>query len=193
MGRARASLPERIYRSDPECHPFDQNEPEFPAHHRQRLERGGHRQDGLAAVPRVLSILRVPGDGWIASFISVPPMWRASSANIASYALLLAMMAQECDLTPGIFVHTFGGRAYLFEPCGWIKRTTQKNSPNHSHRGYGSSESRFSEIRCEDIQLVGYEHDAFITFLSPYDAFLALSLPWTENRGLAGKGNSPGI
>ncbi len=28
--------------------------------------------------------------------------------NIASYALLLTMVAQECDLTPGIFVHTLG-------------------------------------------------------------------------------------
>src|SRR3989344_6804490 len=28
--------------------------------------------------------------------------------NIASYALLMTMMAQECNLTPGIFVHTLG-------------------------------------------------------------------------------------
>src|SRR5690606_26288047 len=28
--------------------------------------------------------------------------------NIASYALLTTMMAQECGLTPGYFVHTFG-------------------------------------------------------------------------------------
>ena len=28
--------------------------------------------------------------------------------NIASYALLMSMVAQECNLTPGIFVHTWG-------------------------------------------------------------------------------------
>lgn len=34
--------------------------------------------------------------------------------NIASYALLTMMMAQVCDLKPGVFVHTFGD-AHLYQ------------------------------------------------------------------------------
>ena len=34
--------------------------------------------------------------------------------NIASYALLTMMMAQVCDLEPGVFVHTFGD-AHLYQ------------------------------------------------------------------------------
>src|SRR3989344_509856 len=47
--------------------------------------------------------------------------------NIASYALLLAMMARECNLVPGVFVHTLGdAHIYLNHVAGLkeqLKRT----------------------------------------------------------------------
>ena len=82
--------------------------------------------------------------------------------NIASYALLLAMMAQECDLTPGIFVHTLGdAHIYLNHADGLKEQLKRIPKPLPRLR---IIRKPFSEIRCEDIQLVGYEHDAFIKF-----------------------------
>ena len=44
--------------------------------------------------------------------------------NIASYSLLLMMLAQVCGYRAHEFIHTFRGRAYLFEPRFWGEETT---------------------------------------------------------------------
>lgn len=82
--------------------------------------------------------------------------------NIASYALLLAMMAQECDLVPGVFVHTLGDtHIYLNHVDGLREQLKRTPKPLPQLR---IIRKPFSEIRFEDIQLIGYEHDAFIKF-----------------------------
>jgi len=82
--------------------------------------------------------------------------------NIASYALLLAMMAQECNLTPGVFVHTLGDtHIYLNHVDGLKEQLKRIPKPLPQLRVVRKP---FSEIRFEDIQLIGYEHDAFIKF-----------------------------
>ncbi len=82
--------------------------------------------------------------------------------NIASYALLLAMMAQECNLTPGIFVHTLGdAHIYLNHVQGLqeqLKRTP-KLLPQ-----IRIAKKPVLDIQFDDIELLNYEHDAFIKF-----------------------------
>lgn len=82
--------------------------------------------------------------------------------NVASYALLLSMVAQECNLTPGIFVHTFGDvHVYLnhIEGLQLQLQRTPKPLPQLKIAKKKVFDSTF-----EDIELVGYLHDPFIKF-----------------------------
>ena len=82
--------------------------------------------------------------------------------NIASYALLLSMIAQECNLIPGIFVHTLGdAHIYLNHTDGLniqIKRVP-KSLPKLK-----ITKKNFFDLTFEDIALIDYQHDAFIKF-----------------------------
>ncbi len=82
--------------------------------------------------------------------------------NIASYALLMTMIAQECKLQPGIFVHTLGdAHIYLNHVDGVRTQLTRapKNFPQLK-----IADKNVFDIRFEDIQLLNYQHDAFIKF-----------------------------
>ena len=82
--------------------------------------------------------------------------------NIASYALLLMMVAQECGLVPGIFVHTLGdAHIYLNHIDGLqlqLKRTPKPLPKVKIARRH------IFDLTFEDIELIGYQHDAFIKF-----------------------------
>jgi thymidylate synthase len=82
--------------------------------------------------------------------------------NIASYALLLMMVAQECDLTPGVFVHTLGD-AHLYENHldGVREQLSREPLPLPQVR---IAKKPLDQIEFEDIELVGYEHHPFIRF-----------------------------
>ncbi len=82
--------------------------------------------------------------------------------NISSYALLLSMMAAECGLTPGFFVHTLGDahiyknhidglRGQLERPCLPLPKLRLTCRP-------------IFEMTFDDIQLVDYQHHPFIKF-----------------------------
>jgi thymidylate synthase len=82
--------------------------------------------------------------------------------NIASYALLNMMIAQECGLTPGIFTHTFGDahiysdhldgiNAQLKREPGPLPRVTIANKP-------------IFDLKFEDFELHDYVHQGFIKF-----------------------------
>ena len=82
--------------------------------------------------------------------------------NIASYALLLAMMARECNLVPGIFVHTLGdAHIYLNHVDGLKEQLTRipKSLPQ-----LNIAKKPFFKISFEDMELTRYQHDAFIKF-----------------------------
>lgn len=82
--------------------------------------------------------------------------------NIASYALLLMMVARECGLEPGIFVHTMGdAHIYLNHVEGLKEQLTRTPKPLAQVK---IARQPVFEIQFEDIELVGYEHDAFIKF-----------------------------
>lgn len=82
--------------------------------------------------------------------------------NIASYALLLTMVAQECGLQPGVFVHTLGdAHIYLNHVKGLEEQLTRK--PKRLPR-VEVVRKPVLEVTFGDIQLHNYEHDPFIKF-----------------------------
>ncbi|QQR54842.1 thymidylate synthase [Candidatus Peregrinibacteria bacterium] len=82
--------------------------------------------------------------------------------NIASYATLLMMVAQECDLEPGIFTHTMGdAHIYLNHVEGLEEQLTRKPKKLPMLE---IAKKPFWDLKFEDFKLVGYEHDPFIKF-----------------------------
>ena len=82
--------------------------------------------------------------------------------NIASYALLLMMMAQECNLIPGIFVHTIGDAHIYSNHIEGLKE--QITRPTHKLPTLKIAKKPFWDLKFEDFTLEGYEHEKFIKF-----------------------------
>jgi thymidylate synthase len=82
--------------------------------------------------------------------------------NIASYALLQSMIAQECRLTPRYFVHTLGdAHIYLNHVEGVKTQLAREPLPLPTLK---LAPRKTLEMRYEDVELVGYQHHAFIKF-----------------------------
>lgn len=82
--------------------------------------------------------------------------------NIASYALLLSMIAQECGLTPRYFIHTLGdAHIYLPHIEGLRLQMTRPPFPLPSLQ---LASKPTLEMRYEDIAIVNYQHHPFIRF-----------------------------
>ena len=82
--------------------------------------------------------------------------------NIASYALLLMMVAKECNLAPRHFVHSFGdAHIYLNHIEGLQEQLTRPTLPLAK---VTIAEKPFFDIQFEDFKLENYEHHAFIKF-----------------------------
>ncbi|MBI59715.1 thymidylate synthase [bacterium] len=82
--------------------------------------------------------------------------------NIASYSLLLMMVAQECNLVPRYFIHTFGDAHIYKNHIDGVKQQLQRTPgplPNVK-----ISQKPFFELTFDDIQLLNYEHQPFIKF-----------------------------
>lgn len=82
--------------------------------------------------------------------------------NIASYGLLLTIMAQQCDLVPGYFVHTIGdAHVYLNHVAGLRAQLAREPYPlprlEVAHKP-------LDELRFEDVRLLDYRHHPFIKF-----------------------------
>ena len=82
--------------------------------------------------------------------------------NIASYALLLIMIAQQCDLVPGFFVHTIGdAHIYVNHVEGLREQLTRTPYPLPT---VTVARKPLEAIEFEDITLTGYQHHPFIKF-----------------------------
>ncbi|OGX39175.1 MAG: thymidylate synthase [Omnitrophica WOR_2 bacterium RIFCSPLOWO2_12_FULL_50_9] len=82
--------------------------------------------------------------------------------NIVSYALLLSMIAQECGLTPGIFVHTLGDAHIYANHVDGLKEQIQRTPKPLPQLKIAPRP--VLEVAFEDIELINYQHDAFIKF-----------------------------
>jgi len=82
--------------------------------------------------------------------------------NIASYALLLTMVAQECNLTPGVFVHTLGDAHIYSNHIDGVKRQLERE-PLPLPR-LKVADKPVDELTFEDIELLDYQHHPFIKF-----------------------------
>ncbi|HEX5659355.1 MAG TPA: thymidylate synthase [Polyangiales bacterium] len=80
--------------------------------------------------------------------------------NIASYALLLMMVAQECALTPGVFVHTLGdAHIYLNHVEGLKLQLTREAYPLPR---VTIANKPLAALTFEDIELHDYRFHPFI-------------------------------
>ena len=82
--------------------------------------------------------------------------------NISSYALLLSMVAKECGLTPGFFVHTLGDAHIYMNHIEGLK--VQLERAPKALPILELADSKVLGFRFEDIKLAGYQHDPFIKF-----------------------------
>ena len=82
--------------------------------------------------------------------------------NIASYALLLAMFAQECKLRPRHLVHTLGDAHIYLNHVEGVK--IQLAREPHPLPKLVLADKPVLEMRYEDIALEGYQHHPFIKF-----------------------------
>ncbi|MDD3375559.1 MAG: thymidylate synthase [Candidatus Omnitrophica bacterium] len=82
--------------------------------------------------------------------------------NIASYALLMTMVAQECDLIPGIFTHTLGDAHIYLNHIEGLK--TQLTRIPKSLPEVRVAKKKTLDIQFEDIELINYTYDPFIKF-----------------------------
>lgn len=82
--------------------------------------------------------------------------------NIASYATLLMMFAQECNLKPGTFVHTIGDAHIYLNHLEGLKEQL-KRTP-HSLPKLEIATKPFWDLKFEDFKITEYTHEAFIKF-----------------------------
>jgi thymidylate synthase len=82
--------------------------------------------------------------------------------NIASYALLTQMIANECDLTPGFFVHTLGDAHIYSNHMEGLKIQLERNTMALPR--VEIAQKPLGQLSFEDIELIDYQHHPFIRF-----------------------------
>ena len=82
--------------------------------------------------------------------------------NIASYSMLLMMVAQECGLTPRYFIHTFGDAHIYLNHVDGLKEQLARTP--HKLPQLKIAKKPFWDLEFEDFELTGYECDEPIKF-----------------------------
>ena len=77
--------------------------------------------------------------------------------NIASYALLVLMIAQVCDLEPGEFIHTFGDAHIYNNHNEQIKLQLSREPKTLPKMKLNPNIKNIFDFKYEDFDLVGYE------------------------------------
>lgn len=82
--------------------------------------------------------------------------------NIASYSTLLMMLAQECGLEPGFFIHTLGDAHIYLNHIEGLKKQLERTA--FSLPQLKIAKKPFWELKYEDFTLENYQHHEFIKF-----------------------------
>lgn len=77
--------------------------------------------------------------------------------NIASYALLVHMMAQECNLKAGDFVHTLGDAHIYLNHLEQVKTQLEREFRPLPRLILNPNITSLFDFKYEDIQVVGYD------------------------------------
>lgn len=77
--------------------------------------------------------------------------------NIASYALLVHMVAQVCDLQPGEFIHTFGDAHIYLNHMEQVKLLLTRTPKSLPKLKLNSNVKNIFDFKYEDIEIVGYD------------------------------------
>ena len=77
--------------------------------------------------------------------------------NIASYALLTMMMAQVCDLEPGVFVHSFGDVHLYTNHLDQAKLQLTRTPKTLPIMKINPNVDSIFDFKIEDFQLLNYE------------------------------------
>ena len=78
--------------------------------------------------------------------------------NIASYSLLLHMVAQVCNLKPGEFVHTLGDAHIYHNHYGQVKEQLSRKPLKLPKLKLNPKIKNIDGFKMEDIELLDYEH-----------------------------------
>jgi thymidylate synthase len=76
--------------------------------------------------------------------------------NIASYALLTLMIAQEAGLAPGEFVHTFGDAHIYSNHFNQVKQQLSREPKNYPTVKLNPSKKSIFDMNFDDIELIDY-------------------------------------
>ncbi len=77
--------------------------------------------------------------------------------NIASYALLTCMVAQQCDLEPGEFIHTFGDAHVYLNHLDQVREQLTRAPRARPRLRLRRRPASLFEYTLEDIALEGYD------------------------------------
>ena len=83
--------------------------------------------------------------------------------NIASYALLNMMVAQVCDLEPGVFVHTFGDVHIYSNHHEQLEEQLSRNPKPLPHMILNPKIKDIFDFEYEDFTLTGYDPHPLIS------------------------------
>jgi thymidylate synthase len=77
--------------------------------------------------------------------------------NIASYALLTMMIAQEVGLALGEFVHTFGDAHIYSNHFNQVKEQLSREPRNYPTVKLNPNKKSIFDIEFDDIELIDYD------------------------------------
>ncbi|MGC9034433.1 MAG: thymidylate synthase, partial [Verrucomicrobiia bacterium] len=77
--------------------------------------------------------------------------------NIASYSLLTMMVAQVCDLKPGVFIHTFGDLHLYSNHIEQAKLQLTRQPRKLPTMRLNPAIKNIHDFKYEDFELIGYD------------------------------------